>query len=490
MEKRQFKQLYIFNIIVLLCAYSSMLFMHFSIDSYGLYFGIDEDTALKAGRLLFYLFYLLCERINFNPVKCQIFLIILFITFSAYVLTSLVRAFAMYFEKRSNIVFLSLECGILLGFVNVFYFEWFLYPEMTLIYGVSMLFLLLAFKTIQRENFGALFISSSLLFLGLNCYQAIFPIYIILTVTSVLLNHNLIFSKDTAKAVGKIILAAGIAAILQLLELRVLQSFGYVRGDFIGDSENTIVPNIVEIIREQIPLWYSAFGFLPKMVVVVFMCIVLTFIIVQLVGSSLKIRDIIFDGLMLLGCYASIFILGIFNSTIWLAPRTIPGFFFFLSMLLLISLALNKLSPQGEKFFFGVIIVFLLVNFIQIQDIARNHYMSLVLNEQQAICVEEQIKNYEEKSGAKINNIAVRNDKNPTWGYKNIKYNRFDTNMRAFIVSWTAVPCLNYYTGNSYKQVEFPDEIYYKFGENCDWDELNLSEQMVFINDTAYLVNY
>lgn len=43
----------------------------------------------------------------------------------------------------------------------------------------------------------------------------------------------------------------------------------------------------------------------------------------------------------------------------------------------------------------------------------------------------------------------------------------------------------NYYTGSCYKQVAFPDEIYRSFGEQCDWNELNLEEK-----NTAYLVNY
>jgi len=468
-----------------------MLFMHFSVDSYGLYFEVDKNAPIISGRLIFYLFCLICEKTGFNPVAQQGYLTFAFILLTTYAATKIAYIFypVLNLQFRNNVLkWIILDGAILIGFINSFYLEWFLFPEITFIYGLAILFLVVAVeKTIENSS---LILPSGLLFLGLNCYQAIFPIYIILSVTRKGLEYNLKISKKAIKDIIKILCIAGSAAILQLLELKALKEVGYERNNFLINQENLILDNIKIIINEQIPLWYSAFGFLPSLILVMFSCIIFILIIFRLKENNLEKKDILFNGILFLGCYMSIFVLGMFSSTVWLAPRTIPGFFFIFSMLFFITLFMNQRFYIVEKIICSLIIAFLLINFIQIQDIARNHYISLALNEQEAILIEKQIEKYEETSGKTITNIAVKNDSNPTWGYKNVKYNQFDTNMRAFSVSWTAVPCLNYYTGNRYTQVAFPDTIYQQFGKDCDWTELNLEEQMLFVDDTVYLMSY
>ena len=192
----KYKLVFIINLIILVCAYSSMLFTHFSIDSYGMYYTTDKTQALISGRGIFYLFYLLCEITGFNPVKDQIFLIILFIILSTYVLTEIVQIFYTYIKDSLRLTkFWIIELIFLVSFINVFYIEWFLYPEVTLIYGLALLFLCFAIKTsLNQRGSKRVIFSSIFLFTALNCYQAIFPIYIILMIAVVVLNNKLKFT--------------------------------------------------------------------------------------------------------------------------------------------------------------------------------------------------------------------------------------------------------------------------------------------------------
>lgn len=487
-HNKKFIKLFILNFIIILCCYSSMLFDHFGNDSYAVYEDVDGYAALVAGRLVFWLFFELCNLIGFNPVQNQIYTTLFLIITLAYFTTTLVNHFNDKVNKENNFwIFALCEISFLIGVVNVFVLEWFLFPEVDLIYSLSLLGGLWSINESTNSDKRTI-VAVIALFFTLNCYEAAFPIFLIVVMLDLVVESNFRVSIDSVKSLMRYLFISGTAAVLKILELKIIKSLGFVRSDFVsGFNAELIWRNMIEIINSQIELWTNAFGFLPNNICIVVGLFLLLLLINCFKTLKLSLIDIIYMLIIFCGCYISIFVLKIFNTPIWLAPRSIVGFFMFFSIVAVVVASLNKSSLKLEKSLLIVLSLFLFVNFIQIQDISHNHYKKTACDYYEAIAINTYIEKYEIENNTLITKIATKLDSNPTWTFPIIDYSRFDTNVRAFAKEWNDVTCLNYYTNRAYKKVEFIEELY---PDGYDWNELNLDEQLKFVDDTAYLIIY
>lgn len=476
---------YIYTFILTIIAYFPMLFFHLGTDSYLNYIELDAKAPLSSGRIVFYLYIRACEYIELNPVKYQILFIAIFIILSVYVMKSMFELInAKYNTKNNKLISMLTFFCIMLSFINVFYLEWFLFPETCFIYGLSMLFLLFAIKSTVKKKLMYAFIY---LLLSFNCYQATFPIYIIFMSGYMLLENNFKFNKKSMKDTVEYLIVAAIASLFQLLEIKMLKMKMTTRGDFEID---TLTDKIEILFFKQSDLWHSAFGFMPEWFLQIVLCICLAFILIGVKKRKIRICDIVYSVTVVLGSYISIFVLSLFSSSIWLAPRTIVAFFFFISMLFLLAIYLNRENQKRLELLVVVLLVFLSINYIKITDVSINHHKSLALNEIYSVMVDDKINQYEMENGIEVKYIAIANDSNPSYGYPGIEYTIFDTNLKAFSVPWAAVPCLNYYTNNNYIQIAFPKSAFKYFDNNLEWNSFDLDEQLKIINDTAFLINY
>ena len=98
---------------------------------------------------------------------------------------------------------------------------------------------------------------------------------------------------------------------------------------------------------------------------------------------------------------------------------------------------------------------------------------------------------YEKENNIEVKKVAIGHDINPTYGYYgNVNYILYDTNLRALVVSWADIYAINYYTGRDLIKVEMDEEIYNEYFKDKDWTYFDPAEQMVFYNDTLYLMVY
>jgi len=474
----------------MLFAYFPMLSsMHYSLDSYSVYYDVNIWAPLTSGRLIFALIFYLFNILGLNPVQLQTIEILSFIVLVAAGSTILGNVLLKNSGVENKFLYLFIPC-ILLSTVNVFFLEYFLYPEVTIVYSVGFFFMVLAvYFSLQKMNLKNICITITCLIVVVNCYQAFFAYYIIFSITGTLLGYNCKYSINLVKIVSKNLCCGMVVSLIQVSELKILSLMGYIRNDNKEISFNLqqLEGNFFYLLEQQKTIWMSADGFLPKgiLIVIFFMAVGL---LIYLLKNSLK--DLLNITILFVGCYLSIFVMHLLVGEIWLAPRTITAFFAFLSAWMIVLLYISLNSEQCKKIIICLTLVLLAINFFQIQDVSKNHFISIALDKEFAELIEIEISEYESNSGNTITKIASFNDANPTYFYPEVKYCKFDTNVRAFVIPWADVNLLNYYTNNNYQKIEMPEEIYIERFSGKDWKYFIPEEQLYFQDDVMFWAKY
>ncbi|MBE5858805.1 MAG: hypothetical protein E7301_01590 [Butyrivibrio sp.] len=146
-------------------------------------------------------------------------------------------------------------------------------------------------------------------------------------------------------------------------------------------------------------------------------------------------------------------------------------------------------EQRGYFAVFGIIMSFLML--FSCQQIAVNHYIS---NDRDEVCAElvlDEINMYEENTGNTVKYIATCTDESFDRYYDNVYYTYGQINERVSgIVSYSLLIYKDKMQRNTdevrFEKVPMKSGIYEKYFKGKNWDNLNLSQQMVIEGDTAY----
>lgn len=497
MSKRRDKlNLYLFDLLMAFLTYSMFFKRHFSVDSYCVYYNMDANNQLRATRFINYVFIKFFERIGFNTCKEQWILTGIFIAVSAFSVWFLTGIFKKYITDLTFKKLIALNLAILMTVMNVYILEWYLFPEIMLFYAISLLFAVLAVGIIdsERKFYVKYFLATVFLFISLNCYQVSMPIYVIYGITLFLIRNKFSLTKKAFLESCGVLFSAGLASMLILVEQKIIVN---VRADIPTDRNaefglETILHNIKNIIG-NLRLVLEGYGFLPRYFVSLFLVSIFIIMIYAFVKSKSTSIQYLYLLLVLLVNVSIVFAPHILAKEIWLAPRTIVAIGAVFSTLVIIVLLKLELLRQPKLYeILNIIsVLFLLVNFVQIQDVGKNHYINNAIDNEYAVLIQGEINKYEEETGNEIKCIAAVKDENPQWNYRGVRYTIFDTNIKIFNVSWGFSYAISYYSnGRYYSATDMNEEIYNENFKGKDWDKYKPEEQLVFDKDTLYMVVY
>lgn len=137
--KNRYRNLFLINIVISFFVYGMFLKMHYSVDTYSVFYDYSFYPTLNSGRLLDHLIIRALKLFNLNIASIQIVLTAILIFSSAIFTTSIYKLFEAFFDKSDFKVKLFLNFAVLITVINVFILKWFLYPEITLFYSISLL---------------------------------------------------------------------------------------------------------------------------------------------------------------------------------------------------------------------------------------------------------------------------------------------------------------------------------------------------------------
>ncbi len=492
--KKETQIIFLINLFIITITYGMFIKDHFSVDSYNLIYDTTAKHFLISGRIYTYILTLLFYKFNINLTLNQsVFSVILIFCISIST-TVLLKIIIRYINKINIKKLIMIDMAILISFINVFFLEWFLYPESTFFFGIGLVLAITAiYIVINSRNFLHIMLSFILLMISMGIYQANLSIFIIYSLTICLLKNNFDFNKKMVNQ-GMIILLIGMLnSILNMLVLKLIYILNLAPKSERAPSIdlNIIKENILGILKQQLSILNNACDLLPKFSVLFFMII----IFIQLIYSVIKNRNNKKSIVLLISVifinYSIIFAPHIFTSILWLAQRTLIGFFVFLSSIIVIIIFY---SCEKNRIFNNVLLIslvlFLTLNLIQIQNIGVNHISSNKIDQEYAEIINKEIEKYEKENNLEVKYIATKNDINPTFNYNSVEYTLYDTNVRAYVTPWADVNMINYFGGKKYKKIDMNTEIYDKYFKDKDWEYFNPKEQFIFKGDTLYLMLY
>lgn len=475
-------------IILSFATYAIFLKKHYSIDSYTNFPTLGTETILAAGRFGFYFINVLFNALHFNLVEHQSIFTFLFIFTIAILSSSLFLRLAQKSNTDHLPSLLSLFFGVSILLLNVYILEWFLFPEVALIYTISLIFAYAAGVQISKKQTPfSFFLATFFLFSSMLFYQGSLAFFI---TTAFLLNlFSWIQESSEKKKFYDVLLPVGVGIVSTLLAFGSNQLFHLLSQKAAGDRVqiggiSEILSFFLQILQNQSTIFFNASGFLPPFTLIIFLFAL--FIILILSNNKEKQnKNLLFFALMILAIWGATFFSHLFLGVIWLTPRTITGVFCLIGFIFL-TIAHWCQEALFQKILAPLGICFVCLNIFQIQVIGINHYKSNQLDKEYALLIQEEIENYEQSTGITITKIAPIQDMSPLQGYPGIRYSLYDVNMRAYFVSWANVEALNYYTGESYEKIPWSNsEVPFS-----NWDSFVPEEQLIFNGDTLYWVVY
>lgn len=499
MSIERLKEKYGMTTLVICITYAIMFARHYNVDTI---YAIMNSSAygtgnLDLGRYGCEIVYRTLIFLGINYVKCFPFLILLMIFSFSYFAGAVSDCMVQKLDgENRKIRALLIRVAILIMVCNCFMQEWFAFWECSFQWSFSILCLTWALLkiggkiTLKNALFSCLF-----LVLGFGFYQGILSLFLICALSIVYFNHK---GELTARSVIEsfaVFAIGGIAGIVNWASIFLFQKIGWA--DITARTEHLSVDTIWNNIRGTIKLLIGLFtwtcGFFPKYGVFICDCILIGIIIWLVFSKKSNIVDKgIYSGGVWIASLLSAFIPLLIATSFTPAQRIIVGFWGNVSALLIIVATLLREKKVKKLGSVSVIIgiTILVVNIVVIQSLEYELMASNKMDQEIARTIELKIEQYEEQSGNIVKKIAMTHDETKTRRYSFVKHDWQDTNVSAFSKDWSNVNCINFYNDTDYDEIDMESDIYEKYFLDKDWNYFNPEEQLVFEDDTLYMVWY
>ena len=370
-------------------------------------------------------------------------------------------------------------CGLNLVFLNVLFSELLMFSECSFYFALGYLLAALGVERFTRKKYISMYL---LLIIAACTYQYTMIFAAILVAFYVCMKHE---EELTLKAVAGelfgIISCMGIGA-LNYLSIRVLEKIGLIenfnKSGGWGDTSQKIADfkasllslnrNSLEIMPD---LWVPFLFTLGVIILIVYSCIK--------AGTAQKLP---FVFIVLGGSMILLYSIPIMQEKFSFPPRMAFCFYLVQGLLLLIAYAVSTMNIH--KFLSLGCIGYLLVQMLFSNFVVTNHFVSNTLDKVYVHMMYQEILKYEEETGIVVTKISFYSDDHAPYNYEEVNYHVHQINERSLGTVTNSL--INVVTGRSFQKIGYQEEIYNQYFKGKDWDYLDLSQQLVIIDDTAY----
>ena len=493
--------LFLLNFLTVLLSCSLMLNIHYSPDTYCIWFVSDNDYIrhFYNSRFVSGVLYKLLAAVGINVARSQSVFTLGFMLCVAGVCTALTRRAAALLQvngKTGTMALIGADAAFLLIFNNAFISEWYIFGECMPMYGVAIVCAIwsaLSYVRILGEERKSaprrIAVSLLALTLSLGCYQVCIGIYVSLLLIFVYIHRERSVKQRILYAGGGLTLGA-VGCVLNVVIAKILAAFGVVDAITRGmtQSPQMIWENIRSLWRSQPDLW-SGTQIYPAYVLPIFFLGALA----ALLWFALRHHAPAAETALAVGfavcIYLGSFIPHYVTTDFWLSIRTLVPLIGVFSFLILALLA-NDASFPARRFAACFAGVFLLCNALLMQDIFSNHLASDADDTAYAQDIQACITEYTEETGEEICALAFAKDSAVSYFYDGVDYVTHELNIKNITVTWSDVQLINAANGTSYERAEMDEAIWAEYFEGRNWDSFDPEEQIVFQNHTAYIVLY
>ena len=130
----------------------------------------------------------------------------------------------------------------------------------------------------------------------------------------------------------------------------------------------------------------------------------------------------------------------------------------------------------------------MLVQLLSVQNIVNNRYASQAIDETYVRLMYQRILDYEEESGINVTKLATCNDQSVSDYYREVSTATDSINERVLRkANWSIVCDVS---GRLFERVDMDADVYNCYFSGKNWDHLDLDQQLVIREDTAYWCIY
>lgn len=498
--------LFLVNALIVGVAYGLYLDNYiFSVDSYALMYPSVPTYRidLTTGRAFTSLLVFLLDLVGLWHWENQWVNALFLIVSAALSATLLTRRASGLLQpvgaKHGRTKLLLLDLVFLTAFVNVFFTSWFAFSNLSLNFGVGCLMACGAVLTVTKQRSVPRILAALLLLtLSVSVYEAFLGFYIILSCALLAAKHKLSFTRECLRDFLVMLGVGIVSALLYFLSIWAMcaiMNVPYRNSRIDGLTLEILFRNISLITRGQPDIWLkSAYGLMPRFAMFSYAVLLIgLFFAARCTDKQRKpfrAGNAILWTLVFLGCCISVYLPHSIAVAFWPAERTVFTIFSLFSVLGAYLAAVCS-RESLIKIAAAVSALFLAISCVCIQDIAKDQIFTNRLDKAYVLQIDSAIKEHEAESGEQITSLAFCQDMTPTCGYFTcVEHILYDSNVSSRVVSWSSGPMFRFYTSDRYTIVSTPQDIYDTYFAGKDWTQLDVDEQIVFLDGTAYVCGY
>lgn len=488
MKKINKKDIIEFIIIIIISIVTlHNIIIHYSTDTYRLiqmgYENYAIEYSLNDGRIFMCIIGLIASELNININLYVAILTSVAIIISCICVILISKIISKY--KKSNNLIVEIIIAYLIIF-NFMYLENLYFTECIVMSISIMLFIIAANALNNDKNILKIFI---LVLLGTFCYQGTINIFITFYFVLALIKYKNI-NKKIIKNMIVIAFICLLSIAINMLQINICGKIFGMTQDRTGNINN-IFSNIIYIIANIYKIIINTSELFPKYLLLGIYIITL---IITIAYDAVKVKkyDNSFNIILIaLVAIISSVAINVISLSSFSLGRMVFSVGALIGLVFMYLYCTTNMFEEKDYFrllihiVLGIYIICLLSNEI---NILYQHKKANELDKQECKIVGEYIEQYEKENNIEVKKIAYAYDKNVTWNYKELSHKSLFTH-RALMIWWCNVDAINYYTNRKLEEVKMPIEIYKKYFEDKDWDELN-KEQFVFIDETLYYCVY
>lgn len=490
-------QLFFTNIIILLVFWGGLAHDQYNADT--VYYRFQETGAainvrLEEGRYLLALMNYVLPQFGINvanrigiTVLCNIILFGIALSIMYFLVSP---------ERKIN-YFLVLCVDLV--FVNVFASEMFMFAETLFGFGFGYLFSALAVWCFSKKRYLNFILC---LIIGVCFYQytIIIAAILLLFVVGREEKWHLSFAAFRKSFWGSAVCL--IIGFLNMESTKVLAYLGILSKEEVLNEQQIsldISDKLFSIVRDTYFVLYDAKGLLMGAGIPFIVSIVTVGLILIYVIRSRNWNRLLYVLLLSIACFVLWIILPLVRDTYNNPPRMSFSFFMIQGLFLVLAYSLwgektttaeteASYNNTGVCFINLLVMLYVLVQLLSVQNIVNNRYVSKTLDETYARLMYQRILEYEDKNGINVTKLAVCNDQNEAEYYSEVGATLDSINERILgKASWSIVCNIS---GRNFENVSMDPEVYSSHFEGKDWDHFDLEQQLVIQNDTAYWCIY
>ena len=259
----------------------------------------------------------------------------------------------------------------------------------------------------------------------------------------------------------------------------------------VRDKLGDVIGSIVMFLKDSYSLLPGRF--VPGIVLLVSICVCIYLLI-----NTKGIKEVMFFVAILLGSLVLILVIPMLGAGFNFPPRMsfclylVQGLIY-VSIMSLLGGSDGVLSANAREFLLKVT-TYLVMGYIWIQMlgcsfITSGRYVSNTLDKNYSQIILKEIEKYEEKTGITVTKLGTCTDAYAPTFYEESKVHYSQINER--VIGQATRTLIEAMWGRRFEGAdEVPADVYEEYFAGKNWDYFDVNEQLVIIDDTAYLCVY